>query len=212
MSESDTDPLVDQVLALAGVSQFALYTHELAVDGHDYAARHCIARQVIFSTDPESAADVFGELGNLKDGLAYVRRQWIGNKTDSEPQNDDKRIARYIGQVLKVATRLRRDDAALHNLSVAIERAKVAPPDNATAILNTAYQNNVSDIRPRIVLQGNRDYLADPDVLPYVRLQLLAAVRCGVLWRQTGGQFLSLFLRRRALIAALDRIAAGGGA
>lgn len=205
MNAQTADPLADQVLALAGVSQFALYTHELAVAGSDYAARHYVARQVIFATDPETVIDVFGDLGNLKDGLAYVRRHMAGHRAGGDHPGDDKRIARYMGQALKVATKLQHDATALDNLSVAIDRAKVAPPANATTILNTAYQNNVSPIRPRIILQGSRDHLSDENILPYVRLQLLAAVRCGILWRQRGGQFPSLFLRRRALLTALER-------
>ncbi|NNC22656.1 DUF489 family protein [Salinisphaera sp. USBA-960] len=206
MNDAQQDVLGDQILALAGVCQFALYAHELAVAGGGYAARHYVARQVIFATNPETVGEVFGETGNLKDGLAYVRRQLTGKQNDNGAKNDDKRIARYIGQVLKLASKLRHDDSTLSNLSVAIDRAKVAPPANATAILNTAYQNNISPLRPRIVLQGNRDYLGDSEILPYVRLQLLAAVRCGILWRQCGGRFPSLFLRRRALLAALERV------
>lgn len=206
MTGEPTDPLADQVLALAGVSQFALYTHELAVGGSDYAARHYTARQVIFATNPETVVDIFGDLGNVKDGLTYVRCQLTGKQKAADKKDDDKRVARYVGQVLKVATKLRDDDTALGNLAVAIDRAKVAPPTNATSILDTAYQNNISTIRPRIMLQGNRDYLGDNNVLPYVRLQLLAAVRCGIQWRQSGGQFPSLFFRRRALADALERV------
>ncbi|MCB1559650.1 MAG: DUF489 family protein, partial [Xanthomonadales bacterium] len=46
-------------------------------------------------------------------------------------------------------------------------------------------------------------YLGQASVVAEVRSLLLAAVRSAVLWRQLGGSYVDLLLRRRALLEAV---------
>jgi high frequency lysogenization protein len=51
-------------------------------------------------------------------------------------------------------------------------------------------------------VQGNPVQLAQPAVVAQIRAVLLAAMRSAVLWRQLGGSYWDLMLRRRALLLA----------
>lgn len=200
MTYTSSQPMRDQVLALAGVAQFALYAHELAADGRDLPERMDSARQAIFCTDPTRVMDVFGDLSTLGDGRAYLRNQLAGNKPDSKAAM----VARYIGQILRLSGNLLKNDVALKALSGAIEHARGVDPADVPEILDAAYRESISPLKPRIMLHGHPSYLRNEAIQARVRLQLMAAVRCAVLWRQCGGKFLTLFLRRKALLQALD--------
>lgn len=197
-----THPLRDQALALAGVAQFARYAHELGAEGKDDPARLENAKRAIFCTDPDAVMDVFGDLSNLGDGLAYLRSQLSGQKPDQQAAL----IARYIGQILRLSGNLRKNDAAMRRIRGAIDRARLAEAEDVPAILDDAYRNSISPVKPRIMLHGHPSYLRNDAIQARARTQLMAAVRCAILWRQTGGGFMTLFFRRRALLKALENL------
>lgn len=190
----------DQVLALAGVAQFTLYAQELATNGHDLDTRQDMATRAIFCTDPEQVVDVYGEEADLAEGKRYLRTQLSGRRPDPQAAA----TARYIGQILKISGRLMRDEQALGRIRGAIDRARLAEPSEVADIIDAAYRDTVSQIKPRVMLHGERRYLENAFLQARIRTQLMAAVRCGILWRQCGGHFLSLFFRRKALLAAID--------
>lgn len=190
----------ERALALAGVSQFALYAHELGHDGHDLRARRDVAQHAIFCTNPETAEDVYGSLAALSDGRAYLKAQLLGRKNDAHAAL----IARYIGQLLRLAGRLQRNTTASNQLRGTIDRARLADPANVETMLAEGYQTIISPLKPRIMLRGHPTYLDNPVIQARVRTHLLAAIRCGYMWRQCGGSFTTLFLRRKALLGALE--------
>lgn len=189
----------NQALALAGVAQFTLYAHELATDGRDLPARFDRAAQAVFCTDPDTAADVYGDRAGVADGTRYLRVQLSGQRPDAK----GAAVARYIGQILKLSGKLLGDEQALGRIRGAIDRARLAEPDDVAEILDGAYRETISPMRPQIMLHGEPTYLKNEYIQRRIRTQLLAAVRCGVMWRQCGGGFVSLFLRRKSLLAAL---------
>lgn len=202
MSEQSTHTLRDQALALAGVAQFALYAHELAADGRDLPQRMEIAQHAIFCTDPDSVVEVYGDLSSVGDGIAYLKNQLAGRKPDQQAAF----VARYIGQILRLSGALLKDGAALNRIRGAIDRARLAEAADVPAILDDAYRDSISPVKPRIMLHGHPSYLQNEAIQARARTQLMAAVRCGIMWRQCGGGFITLFFRRRALLNALQNI------
>lgn len=190
----------DRALALAGVAQFSLYAHELGNDGRDLPARMDVARHAIFCTDPDTVMDVYGDRAALSDGISYLKAQLMGRKNDEHAAL----IARYIGQLLRLAGRLQRNNAAGEQLRGTIDRARLADPADADDILADGYQTIISPLKPRIMLRGHPTYLDNPIIQARVRTLLLAAIRCGYMWRQCGGSFATLFFRRKALLGALQ--------
>lgn len=202
MSEQQTHTLRDQALSLAGVAQFALYAHELAADGRDTPQRMETAKHAIFCTDPDTVVDVYGDLSSVGDGIAYLKRQLAGQKPDQKAAV----VARYIGQILRLSSALLKDDAALSRIRGAIDRARLAETDDVPAILDDAYRDSISPVKPRIMLHGHPSYLQNESIQARARTQLMAAIRCAIMWRQCGGGFITLFLRRKALLKSLEDI------
>lgn len=192
--------LENQALALAGVAQFTLYAHELATDGRILTQRLERATQAIFCTDPGVAADVYGGRNGVTDGIRYLRVHLSGKRPDSA----DAVIAQYMGQIMKISGKLLGDDQALGQIQGAIDRAKQADDDDIAEILNAAYRETISSVKPQIMLKGEPTYLKNELIQHRIRTQLLAAVRCGVMWKQCGGSFMTLFFRRKALLGALN--------
>lgn len=202
MSDQNTHTLRDQALALAGVAQFALYAHELGADGRDDAERINAARHAIFCTDPDSVVDVYGDLSDVGDGIAFLKGQLAGKRPDAKAAV----VARYIGQLLRLSGNLLNNDAALSQIRGAIDRARLAEAADVPGILDDAYRKSVSPIKPQIMLHGHPTYLGNEAIQARARTQLLAAVRCAILWRQCGGGFITLFFRRKALLKSLENI------
>lgn len=193
--------LRNQTLALAGVAQFTLYAHELATEGADRRERIERALHAIFCTDPDDAASVFDGPGGAADGLRFLDGQLRG--TDSP---EAAPVARYLGQVLRLSSRLLKDRKALTALRGAVGRARLADPDDVTGILDAAYRENISGLRPRIMVRGHPVYLRNAEFNRRIRTYLLAAIRSAVLWRQCGGRMWLLLFQRRRLLGAIAAI------
>lgn len=198
--------LHNQVLSLAGVAQFALHAHELATAGRNDAQRMQVARHAIFCTDPVSVTDVYGSVAAIDDGITFLQQQFSGRGAGAK-KADNPLVAQYMGQLLRLAGHLRQNSAAQDQLRGAIDRARLAEDDAVESILNESYQTVISPLKPKIMLRGHPSYLENPLLQARARTLLLAAVRCGFMWRQCGGGFVSLLLRRKALLAALAEMA-----
>lgn len=193
--------LQEQSLALAGVAQFALYAHELATEGHDRPARMDIARRIILHTGTDEVMTLYGDLSTVNDGMAFLKGQLRGR--NAEPQT--ARVAQYMGQLLRLAGRLRRDNNAQQQLWGVIERAQLVDTDDVDIILADGYQTVISPMKPRIMLRGQPGYLENPALQARARTLLMAGIRCGYAWRQYGGHFTTLLLRRKTLLQALGK-------
>jgi len=200
--------LQDQILALAGVAQFALHAHELASAGRDASERVRVARRAIFSTDPDSVIDVYGDLADISTGMDYLERQFGGFRSNTEAAL----VARYMGQLLRLAARLQKNSTAGDRIRGAIDRARLVEASEAERILAEGYQAAISPMKPRIMLRGHPSYLENPVIQARARTLLLAGIRCGYMWRQRGGSFPALLLRRKALLQALRTVRADADA
>ena len=69
--------------------------------------------------------------------------------------------------------------------------------------LGTLYADTISQLRPRVLVQGNPHYLGQAVVVAEIRAMLLAALRSAVLWRQLDGSLWDFLLRRRELVQAI---------
>lgn len=208
MSDIDTATR-QQAMALAGIAQFVLDAHRLADSGRLDRVPLAAALHVIFTTNPDRAEDVFSDPAVIRDGAAFLRRQF-GRQTGG---GDDAPTARAIGLVARLGKRLLGRDESLTRLSGAIGRAKFADDDRQIpGILDQAYRDILSPIGPRIMVRGNPEHLQNTEVTEHVRVLLMAAVRCAVLWYHCGGRLWRLLVFRKRLLAALDDLPGAAGA
>lgn len=191
----------DRVLALAGLAQALGQVRRIADTGQADSAVVGTALDSVFRIDAPSPAEVYGDAAALRPGLRAVRDYLAGS-------GEDPLLPRLALAVTQLERRFSRDDAMARQVHAGIvaaapaaERLGSAHPD-VLAALGALYADTVSQLRPRVLVQGNPHYLAQPAVVAEIRAVLLAALRSAVLWRQLGGSPWDFLLRRGEMARA----------
>ncbi|KRA74489.1 lysogenization protein HflD [Lysobacter sp. Root667] len=194
----------ERVLALAGLVQALAQVRRIADTGQANAAVLGTALDSVFRIDASSLAQVYGGVEALRPGLVLLRDYFVR-------ETKDEQLPRLALAVMQLERRFVRDhdmaqrvQAGILAQSGAAERLGSGHPD-VLAGLGGLYAETLSHLRPRVLVQGNPHYLGQASVVAEVRAVLLAAVRSAVLWRQLGGSLWDFLLRRRDMIAALNR-------
>lgn len=194
--------LRDRALALAGLLQAAKLVQRIAQDGVLESADLDASLASVFRLDADTPEAVYGSAQLIQPGLQALIEHLEGGVTR------DAATSRIVVTVLHVERRLARRpdllakirdgvlDAARQREHFGVGHASVAGK------LAELYVATVSTLGPRVLVQGNPLQLSQPPVVAQIRAVLLAAIRSGVLWRQLGGSYWDLLLRRRALLAA----------
>jgi len=199
--------LSNQTIALAALALAVQLVRDIArtgaADPDDLET--CVASLLRINAD--SVPEVYGGLKPLKGGLALLERQ-LG-----ESETVDAELARYAAALVYLEGKYRRQEAMCKAVRLGLERANVqaahfgAVHENVLAGLADLYQNNISQLSPRIVVVGEQVYLENPANANKIRALLLAGIRAAWLWRQCGGGRLSFMLNRRKLREEARRLA-----
>lgn len=196
-----TSAIQERVLALAGLAQALEQVRRIAETGQSDAAVVATAIESVFRIDADSALAVYGDASALQPGLRLVRG-YLSNEIE------DPLLPKLALAVLQIERRFVADgDAGLQvqrgiaALVPSAERLGPSHPD-ILAGLGSLYAETISQLRPRVMVQGNPHYLGQPNVVAEIRSILLAALRSAVLWRQVGGSFWDFLLRRRDMLEA----------
>ena len=72
--------------------------------------------------------------------------------------------------------------------------------ENTFAKLGQLYQDSISTLGPRIIVNGEQLYLNNEINANKIRALLLAGIRSAVLWRQCGGSRLQFLFGRKAYL------------
>jgi high frequency lysogenization protein len=197
--------LDDRVLALAGIAQALQQVRRIAETGHSEASVVRTAMDSVFRIDAESPAAVYGGKASLAPGLK-VLQGYFNN------QNRDDALPRLALAVLQLERRFVKEGATVDKVHAGILRAASqaaelgdsAHPDVLTT-LGGLYADTISQLRPRVMVQGNPHYLGQAGVVAEIRALLLAAVRSAVLWRQLGGNYWDFLFSKRGMVEAIER-------
>ena len=68
------------------------------------------------------------------------------------------------------------------------------------------YQQTISRIKPRIMVQGDQMQLSNSDVTSKIRSLLFAGIRAAVLWKQRGGSRLKLIFSRKKYVQQAEQM------
>ncbi len=198
--------LHDQVLALAGIFQAARLTQQLARDGRADPGALAASLESILRLEAPNTESVFGGTPGLVLGLKLLRDKLTGQ---TDPR--DLEMARYVMAMLQLEARLRRDakvQAAIGRGVQTVQEqmkffAATQGEDARQQILvdklAELYTQTLSQLPPRIMVNGEHGHLANPIIAARVRVALFAGVRAAFLWRQLGGRRWQLLLSRRAI-------------
>lgn len=190
----------DRVLALAGLLQSLKLVRQIANTGDAESRPLEAVIESVFRIDADSTEAVYGGTANLWPGLRLLIDQIEGGA------GRDPALTRMAATVLHLERRISRDQALMETVGRGvqdIDRQRQhwgANHPTVLARLGELYAATVSQARPRVLVQGNPTYLGEPTVVAEIRAVLLAAVRSAVLWRQVGGSYWDLLLRRRAMV------------
>jgi len=201
------DPVTRQALALAGVFQAASLVDELAHTGQvDPRAWDTLIRATL-DTNPESFEAIYGgHPNNLRRGLEVLEAV-VGRK-QANPV-----VLRYGFTLLLLMNQVRKNDAMLGELGSRLTRIQGQAEhfgethENVIASLGEAYQETLSTLKTRIIVQGDPSLLQSRMMPERVRAILLAGIRFALLWHQQGGRRWKLIFQRGALKKALDQLA-----
>lgn len=186
----------ERVIALAGLFQAVSLVRTIATRGgaDKFTLQPSFAS--VFKINADSPADVFGGLGNLRQGLQTLVAQLDDDKRDLA-------ITRIAISVMRVEGKLSLRPAMLGKLRAGIETiarqtGEIETADALVAArLAQLYVETVSTLQPRIVVEGNPQFLQQEAQVAMIRALLLAAIRAAVLWRQLGGSQWRLLFRRK---------------
>ena len=189
----------EQTLALAGVMQSARLVQQLARDGKISGAAMETSLETLFKIDSRNVIDVYGSVAGITTGLRTLHKQMSGDTSQQ-----DLEITRYVISLLHLEKKLSRNQDMLKKIANELQRIQgqmnyfSLMHENVLASMGALYQETISTMMPRILVQGEPSYLSQPANAAKIRALLLAGIRSAVLWRQIGGNRWQLLFGRGA--------------
>lgn len=187
--------------------QASAQTEQLAKTGylntHDFET----AVKSLFATNPSETIDVFGNLGNLQNGLEKL--DGMLSEYRSAPSSD---VFRYALGVVHIQKRLLKKNDVLGVIAERLKHAEMQSEhfgfthDNLVSNIASIYTDTISKFQYRIQVTGNYSYLQQDRVANQVRVLLLSAIRSAMLWRQLGGSRWQFIFYRKDLADACHEL------
>ncbi|MCW8957032.1 MAG: high frequency lysogenization protein HflD [Gammaproteobacteria bacterium] len=200
----------DQTLALAGIFQAARLVQQIARNGQAPGAAIEASLESLFKIDSSNVIDIFGSPAAMTQGLKSLKQQLSGDNS-----KQDIEITRYVIALLHLEKKLSKSSTMLDQISQGIEKTRSQMSyfdlthENVLASLGGLYQDTISQLSPRILVQGEHNYLSQQSNANKIRALLLAGIRAAVLWRQCGGSRLRLLFSRKTYLESAENILKG---
>lgn len=208
--------LTYQTIGLAGIAQATYLVNQLATTGKaDNDAIYACLNSVL-TLDPENPVDVYGGLAGIKLGLEQLNTQLSSTKVSNPTQ------ARYAASLVYLETKFsdlpEMQSKVQNKIQMAQKQSEHFGVDHQNVIANLAdiYHTTISTISPRIMVNGEQNFLASQDIINKIRALLLAGIRSAMLWRQCGGsRWRFIFYRRKIqqeaefLLSEIEKVASG---
>jgi len=199
----------DQALALAGVFQASALAQQLARRGYEEQSPFAVSVRSLFIQDAINTASVYQGEDGVMLGLETMREKLT---TSGRPA--DLEIARYVLGLTQLGVRLARDGRMAQSVAREIEALKPQVQqhngqglhDSVYAELARIYKDTISNLKPKIIVQGEHGYLSSPVVIDKVRTTLFAGVRSAFLWNQLGGRRWHLVFMRKQTLVLVEQI------
>lgn len=197
----------NRAIALGALFQCCELVRQLAWRGHCDSGPFETVVNSLFVMDPKDIDEIYGSIDALRPGLETLRAQ-LGDP----PRERNVELTRYAISVLYLERRLQKDPAMLEalgkGLGTAHDQLEFFGPthENMIARLGDLYQQTISQLGPRIIVQGEQTHLANPDNAARIRTLLLGAIRAAVLWRQAGGTRWRLIFGRKRILSETDAL------
>ena len=198
--------ITNQTIALAGIAQAAALVQQLALKGTCDQDAFEGSISSLLKIDSDSVIDVYGSLSALKLGINQLNLQMMGLKISNPEQ------ARYAASLIFLENQLTSRKDLLKIINTGILKAQSQSEhfslfhENVLANFSETYQNTISTLQPRIMINGNPDYLSRTETANKIRACLLAGIRSAILWRQCGGTRWKFLFYRKKIQAEIQEL------
>ena len=203
----------NRTIALSALFQCVNCVIQLANKGTCDADLFESCANSVLEDDVNSAEALYGGLAQLKTGLKSMQYQ-LGNVETDNPAERTRQIdaIRYSINLLTLEKKLSRNSKVYKRLIDGITESQQqldffpATHNNMIARLAELYSNTVSTLKPRIMIQGDQNYLTNTEIAARMRTLLLAGIRAALLWKQAGGSRWKLLLERQKMKDEAERL------
>lgn len=200
----------DKTLALVGIYQVAQQVYQLATTGKTNELAFQTSINSLFCENPSDTLDVFGgDIQHLQLGIHALLAQMQSSQADAQRNIE---LTKYVLSLMILEKNVSKADGVLDKVSQVIESARTQRShfgdfhDNVIATLARAYSENISNINPRIMVNGQHGHLQSPKTANKIRALLLAGIRASILWRQVGGSRWGLIWHRKRYLQAAQAL------
>jgi high frequency lysogenization protein len=191
----------NRTLALAGVLQATELVRQAAWHGtwSGYAATASL--DSLFRLEADTVDSVYGDRKRMRLGLETL----ISVLQGDQGSND---ALRYAIALLQIERRFQASKPLQGKIGEGLESiaesSQALPPEDVEDFkaekVAVLYTETISQLSPRIVVNGRPQYLKVERVVNWVRSLLLAGLRSAVLWDQLGGGRMELMFGRRKIL------------
>lgn len=200
----------DRAIGLIGIYQAAQMVYDLATTGRTDETAFKTTLNSLFSDQPEDTLAVFGgKIENIQFGVRTLLAQM---SSDMAVQNRNVEVTRYVLSMIILEKKLNQLEGKMDRIFSMLETAKTQRQhfgelhENVIASLARTYTENVSDVHPRVMVNGKHGHLQNPAVANKIRALLLAGIRASTLWRQVGGSRWGLIWSRKKYLRAAQSL------
>ncbi len=202
--------LQNRTIALAALFQSIEGVNQVSNTGKvdDVLYNTCISS--ILEENANDAVELYGSINNLKAGLSSMLYQLGAGSLTPDGKPKDMESTRYALGLLHLEKKLYKNPAVFEEVIQGIQDTQKKleffdkEHENITASLADIYANTISNIGPKIMVQGDQTHLANPTNAAKIRALLLAGIRAALLWRQAGGTRWKLLFERGKLQQQAD--------
>jgi len=193
--------LHDQTLALASMFQSAAMINQLAHGQRINQAAFDCSLDSLFTLNASSIEQIFGHGEGLMLGLKMLKAYFSG-----EEQKPDRLITYYVLSMIKLEGRLKKNESLVESIQSGFEQIEKhsdtyeMSQSGKVHKIDGLYQKTISQLKPRIIVQGDQSYLSNSDNTSRIRALLFAGIRAAVLWHQRGGSRLKLIFFRKKYV------------
>jgi high frequency lysogenization protein len=199
----------DRTIALIGLYQVAKQVYDLATTGKTDETAFEASVNSLFNENPTDTLDVFGNVDGIQLGTETLLAQMASDKAVSSRNIE---ITKYVLSLMILEKKISEQEGLLEKVFRVIESAKNNRShfgdfhENIIATLARAYSENISQVNPRIMVNGAHGHLQNPKIANKIRALLLAGIRASMLWRQVGGSRWGLLWSRKKYLASAQTL------
>jgi len=200
----------ERTLALAGIFQATELVRQAANHGtwSGYAASSCLLS--LYKLEADSTTEIYGGISSVRLGVETLMAVLQGESRYAES-------LRYAVGLLQIEKKFRRSNAIQEQVGSRLEEISLIGAeltqhereDLQAHDISTLYSETISQITPRIVVNGKPQYLRNDRTVDWVRTLLMAGLRSAILWSQMGGGRFELMFGRKKIMREAESLLMG---